>query len=340
MHFLSLTTEQQLEAIQFMSRTDLAEIMKLSLPGSVMKAACERLYADLKCGEETYRWHNAAEGETVLKRRTYGKDDTGYGGWSVHKKFSADELPQAKDAWNQLCFKAENPEFVEITEGEMVPAESSTMVETSTTIEVSDAVGSSIKQAVGWMDASKQYAQISIVCAARAGAEFSRIKDQCERGEWMKVLKMLPFGKDTIYKYIKVADEMQARLAETNDSIDLLTLPDPAQLMSRDHTELVEQINAVTGEQSLRQLYFEWGIVKQPTPTGGARKVDDKTPQELLSVRREAATQAAQNLCLSIQKICLNETRCIELVEPAILKQLAGDLMDAYSIVRQLEQVG
>jgi hypothetical protein len=335
MHFLTLPAEEQLDAIEHMSRADLGEITKLTLANDVMERAETRLFADLRCGDDLFRYHMGYD-HIVIKKRSNGPDGHGYDGWSFHQKFDASDSETARAAWQDLCFKAENPEFISVTEGEMVPAETSNFhpVELPPVMEVS------IGRAIELVEYSKKFARVSVICAAQAGAEFSSIKGQCERGEWMKVLKLLPFGKSTVYKYIKIADEMQSRLTDGGEGLDLLNLPNPQELLSGDHAELVEQINAVTGEQNLRQLYFEWGIVKQPTPTGGARKVDDKTPQELSAIRREAATQAAQNLCLSIQKICLNETRCIELVEPAILKQLAGDLMDAYSKVRQLEQAG
>lgn len=224
----------------------------------------------------------------------------------------------------------------EVVEGEMLPVESPNFHQ----VELPPVVEVSIQKAVELVEFSKKFGQVAVICAAQAGAEFSNIKDQCERGEWMKVLKQLPFGKSTVYKYIKVADEFQLRLSQGEDAIDLLTLPSPQELISGDHSELVSKINTVTGEQTLRQLYFEWGICKAPKALGGARPVTDHTPKELVELRKQDANESVGALCTDLQKVCIGESRSVNLADIEFLKLLEGDLMDSLKNVRELINAG
>lgn len=314
MHFLSLTDEQQTEAIEQMSRAELGDIIKLSLAGKVATRAYNQLYADLTSGDETYRWLKAAEGKTVIKHCGPGH------GWKHFRKFEADELKTAQDLWTELCFKAENPELPEVVEGEILPVETSNFDR----VEVSTVVETSITKAVSLAEFSKKFAQVSVICAAQAGAEFAQIKEQCERGEWMKVLQVLPFGKDTVYKYIKIAEELQTRLSEGSADVNLLDLPSPQELISGDHADVINQVNAVTGEQSLRQLYFEWGILKQPGKTGGDTS---GTPPKLLP-SGETKNHLLATQCLGkIQKdlnifVVDNTTQKIKHLKPEELEAL------------------
>lgn len=251
----------------------------------------------------------------------------------------SDDYDRVADGYDLFAQRQESVEAIDISEGmQVVDRQISTVVEISTMVEIS------VEKAIGWVAASKQYAQIAVICAARAGAEFARIKGQCGHGEWMKVLKLLPVGKETVYKYIKVAEELQARLSEGGDAFDLLQLPDPTRLIEPEYAETLEQINQVTGEQTLRQLYFDWGICKAPGgPAGGYHPGPAKgeaTPEQLAKVRRNDANEAVGTLCADIQATCLGERRSIHLADLDHLRLLEGDLVDALRNVRELIKAG
>lgn len=207
--------------------------------------------------------------------------------------------------------------------------------------EISHVCEVSLTKAVSLAEFSKKFAQVSVICAAAAGAEFANLKGQCQHGEWMKVLKLLPFGKDSVYRYMKIAEELQARLSEGDDSFDLLQLPNPQELLDGNHSALVDKINKVTGEQSLRQLYFDWGICKAPGgPTGGKRDITPKTPKQLAEVRRQDANESVGELCFDLQKVCIGNQRCIQHADIDHLKLLEGDLIDALKNVKELIKAG
>ncbi|QBG47842.1 hypothetical protein EGM51_10720 [Verrucomicrobia bacterium S94] len=322
-----------------MSRCELVEICSMDLDHPVRFCAEKKLYADLDVGDDTYRWNVGYADTVTIKRRTFGKDGKSYGGWSTVAKFSAEERDNAYNTWSDLCFRSENPmlpgtESVDIDTEDMQPIETGSD-HYRTPMDIA------VQRAIELVDLSKKFAKVSVICAAQAGAEFARIKDHCERGEWMKVLNELPFGKSTVYKYIRVADEMQTRLAEGETAIDLHHLPSPEELISGDHADVIDRINAVTGEQSLRQLYFDWGILKSPEKTAVKKPAqDNNTPAQLAEIRRRDANEAIGSLCVDLQNICINEKRCIERADLDHIRTLEGDLIDALKNVRTIITAG
>lgn len=225
-----------------------------------------------------------------------------------------------------------------IPESEMMPAEEPNHNPIGIPTTVAIATG----RAIDLVEFSKKFAKVSVICAAQAGAEFSKIKSDCPRGIWMRVLKTLPFSTETVRKYIKVAEELQARLSEENGGFNLLELPSPEELITGDHSDVVDLINQVTGEQTLRQLYFDWGIVRKAKALGGhhPKAGPPATPEQQLAFERKMATEAIGTLCYDIQALCIGEKRKIQLAEMPFLQLLEGDLIDAIKNVRTLIKAG
>lgn len=200
------------------------------------------------------------------------------------------------------------------------------------------ACGFSIKTSVQWHEAAQHHAQIAVVCAARSGAELNQIKEQCGHGEWQKIVKELPFSADTAKRYRDLAVQLQTRLHElgTGDAFELLLLPEPEKLSDPIYAEQLGQINQVTGEQTLRQLYFDWGIVKPPAKLGGDRRTD-KDPKPPLAEQKRLATELINGLQHDIQRQCIDDnTRKLHLLAPTQLKSLEDDLVSALLNVREL----
>jgi hypothetical protein len=125
------------------------------------------------------------------------------------------------------------------------------------------------------------------------------------------------------------------------DVFDLLELPEPAQLSEPEYAEQLEQINQVTGEQTLRQLYFDWGITKQsksePKPLN-LPKPKPLDPGETQAHR--TATELIYPVMHGITRWLVGEERMVQHLTLNELKVLQGDLIDAKRVVDGLIKAG
>jgi hypothetical protein len=97
------------------------------------------------------------------------------------------------------------------------------------------------------------------------------------------------------------------------------------------------------GDDSQAELFAKHGIqVREPKPLGGYHpKVGPPmTPDEIIARDKQEATEAVGTLCYDIQAVCIGEKRKIQLADPAILRLLEGDLIDAIKNVRTLLKAG
>jgi hypothetical protein len=147
-------------------------------------------------------------------------------------------------------------------------------------------------------EAAQQYANASVLCAAIAGAVMHQKKKSVKHGEfgdWIEALAdEVGISRRTCTSYMALADEMAARLkelpkgkrvsflgAELEDGatkrpiLQLLADLNPADLGSEQALLVADAVRDVTNDQTLRQLYFDWGIMKDKsgTRTGGDMEV-------------------------------------------------------------------
>lgn len=182
----------------------------------------------------------------------------------------------------------------------------------------------------------------AVFYAAKCGAYLEQVKAKCSHGEWGAIVDDLPFGSTTSDKYRALAKQMVERLP----NINLQELPAPEQLADPSYAEIVEQVNEVTEEKSLRQLYFDWGIVKAPKTK--PRTIPDpsnlKNPPEIPD-GETAAHLAAKGCWVEIaQQIdrcgLAKETANIHHLRLNELQDLKGVLIDLNAKVDGLIQAG
>lgn len=130
-------------------------------------------------------------------------------------------------------------------------------------------LGFSNETVVFWHDASIKLGKLSVFCAAIAGAQLNHIKEQCKQGEWQGFVKTLPFSVETARVYRRLAEDLQARITDAGQTLSLLSLPDPGELLKPEYADSVELVRGITGDKSMRQLCFDWDILKQPGKKGG-----------------------------------------------------------------------
>ena len=204
-------------------------------------------------------------------------------------------------------------------------------------------VAFSTNTAVAWHNAAQQHAQFAVICAARAGAELNHIKEKCEHGEWQEIVARLPFSRQTSDKYRALATELESRLQAIGkaDVFEILELPEPAMLAEPEYAKQIEQINEVTGEQTLRQLYFDWSIVKQPKSE--KKQLHLPKPKPLDPGETQAhrdATELIYPLMEQLRRWVVSDERVVQHFDMTELKTLQGDLIDAKRIVDGLIKAG
>jgi len=142
-------------------------------------------------------------------------------------------------------------------------------------------------------DAAGQHASAAVYCAAAAGAVAIQRKQALGWGkgftEWKQNLVM-PDGSTvsvrTIERYMALAKEMEERIKRLQadqskttcvsflpeggkSTLDRLASFDPSSIRDLHQQALAEAVREVSQEKSLSQLYFDWGIAKEPKRRGG-----------------------------------------------------------------------
>ncbi|MFA7334831.1 MAG: DUF3102 domain-containing protein [Kiritimatiellia bacterium] len=138
--------------------------------------------------------------------------------------------------------------------------------------------------------AARSSAAMAIVYAAMAGRELIEQRKKIKHGGWIKwVEKNCEFSVDTAERYQgvyqglheKLPNSARVRNLENSDNssitkdlpvdslLKLLERP-PSQLLPEETELLLTDIRQATEGQTLRQLYFDFGLATPPKPTGGA----------------------------------------------------------------------
>jgi hypothetical protein len=133
-----------------------------------------------------------------------------------------------------------------------------------------------------WHQMAIQHSRIAIYCAACCGQELIHRKKEIGHGGWMQFLKVLPFSDQTARNYMDLAAKWQQRVGQIPNGVwnlDAKTLLAGGsrtfvELGDAQIVELSEATSQAVGETTLRQLYFDWGIVKAPHRPGGDVRKD------------------------------------------------------------------
>jgi hypothetical protein len=132
-----------------------------------------------------------------------------------------------------------------------------------------------------WHQMAIQHSRIAIYCAACCGQELIHRKKEVGHGGWMQFLQVLPFSSETARRYMNLAVEWKDRVGQIPTAVGISgdRLLDGVKSsiieLSADHaTEIAEATTQAVGETTLRQLYFDWGIVNAPHRPGGDVRKD------------------------------------------------------------------
>ena len=130
-----------------------------------------------------------------------------------------------------------------------------------------------------WHAMAERHSRIAIWCAACCGHELLIRKKEIGHGGWLKFIKALSFSDETARKYMDLAVEWTERVGQIPTAVGISESDRPKlleggtrstlELTEDQFCEISEGIHQAVGEKTLRQLYFEWGICKEPYRAGG-----------------------------------------------------------------------
>jgi len=133
--------------------------------------------------------------------------------------------------------------------------------------------------------AAKSSAAMAIVYAAMAGRELIEWKKKAGHGRWLTwVENNCEFCDRTAERYIALYEGIKDKLANSahvrnlmnstrvSDLNKLLERP-PSELLPEETEILLKELRQATDGNSLRQLYFDLGIVSPPKEKGGANQL-------------------------------------------------------------------
>ncbi len=133
--------------------------------------------------------------------------------------------------------------------------------------------------------AARSSAAMAIVYAAMAGRELIEERKKIKHGRWLSWVEVnCEFSAETAWRYVELANKLKAKLLNLAHVQDLNESPEsararnlgllldrpPSQLLPAETETLLKDLREATKGQTLRQLYFDFGIATQPKALGGA----------------------------------------------------------------------
>jgi hypothetical protein len=231
--------------------------------------------------------------------------------------------------------------------------------------------------------AARSSAAMAIVYAAMAGRELIEKRKGIKHGGWLKwVEKNCEFSDCTAWRYMSLAEQLKGKIVGVIDKscsvqdligrtkfeaiIQLLDRP-PSELLPAETEKLLADIRAATEGQTLRQLYFDFGLATPPKPVGGANHLHaflkeaypnkpeylekplDKLPKEVQAAWKKHLREKDPNddteafLANDTWKILIRHLReeCLEkktyaLLPRAMIETIYGTFID---VKRELQEV-
>lgn len=185
-------------------------------------------------------------------------------------------------------------------------------------------------------EAARQHLAQSAVHAALAGLELQAARTEIPHGQFQKwVEDNFVFNADTASRYMRLADGIKRQISKASHVTlleDIFSAP-PSELSKTKRDQLISTLAKATGDQTLRQMYLDFGILKEPKPTGGYNGRIDRTPEERLKIKRAAAIKDWGKVYDSILNLGIKEPLFIELKKAEILT-----LVDLFKdVVRAME---
>ena len=189
------------------------------------------------------------------------------------------------------------------------------------------------KEIIRHHELSGQHLAQSAVHAALAGLELQAAREQIEHGqftEWVRT--SFPFSEDTGQRYMRLAEGIKSMISKTAHVRfleDVFNAP-PSELSDVKREKLVETLAKATEGQSLRQLYLDFGILKEPKRTGGYNGRRDLTPDERLKLKREASLQTWSKLFKGLVSECKHQSWMdLSRIEQETLHEMLTDITKA-----------
>ena len=131
--------------------------------------------------------------------------------------------------------------------------------------------------------AVRSSAAMAIVYAAMAGRELLECRKKIKHGGWEKWVEAnCEFSLVTAWRYMETSNQLREKISNLSCTKDLegkeksreslIKLLDrpPSELLPNETEQLLTDIRAATKGQTLRQLWFDFGLDTPPKPVGGA----------------------------------------------------------------------
>ena len=113
-----------------------------------------------------------------------------------------------------------------------------------------------------------------------AGYELIKKKAEIGRGEWLPWIEAnCEYSTRTAQNYMGLAEGIAARAKKKNAALGDMRAEDFHALLDKsagtlddgEQLRLLKAVHGLTGEETIRQLYLDFGIIKEPKRLGGAR---------------------------------------------------------------------
>lgn len=138
--------------------------------------------------------------------------------------------------------------------------------------------------------AARGSAGMAIIYAALAGKELISQRKKIKHGQWDAwIAQNCEFDRATAWRYMQLYEQIQGKFfkcctlqhlkqeACQNDeanALRALIVKHPSQLSQSETDEMLAILRQAADRNSLRQLYFDLGIVTPPLPVGGANSLN------------------------------------------------------------------
>lgn len=177
-----------------------------------------------------------------------------------------------------------------------------------TTLVPERAIADRVRTINNYHNLSRQAAEDAVSYAVMAGLELAAVKAEIAYGQFMLwVEKHCEFSQMTATRYMQLAE----RMVESHEmKAALLQLPGGQVQTAGDRKALMAAIRETADGETLRQLYFEFGILKpkDSKPLGGAREGAGRpTTSETEALRKQCADADCDDIEMRLSKYVLGK---------------------------------
>ena len=181
------------------------------------------------------------------------------------------------------------------------------------------------------------------------GGLLARMKAAAQHGEWGKLFKSnyahvrnLTFTQSNAVRYMKLYREVLKR-ARKLGTVDVALIES-----GRRDTRTLEEIGKLSDADSLRQAYFDFGVVTPPkshgfqasgNPDGRPAREKETNPEAELAEARKLAAYAKNKLCQDLSEFCdLGRHALLDKDDLAALEIVLRSTLDQVQAARKSAQ--